>query len=132
MTLCSTQPLFAEETIADTISAGDTKLNFRLRYENVKQGAPANSDGDALTLRSRFTYTTVNISGLNAQFEADNVSAFDSESYNSTINGATINSVIADPKGTEINQIWLQYQNWNTKFKYGRQRILLDNHRICC
>ena len=129
-TLCSTQPLFAEETIADTISAGDTKLNFRLRYENVKQGAPANSDGDALTLRSRFTYTTVNISGLDAQFEADNVSAFDSESYNSTINGATINSVIADPKGTEINQIWLQYQNWNTKFKYGRQRILLDNQRF--
>ena len=129
-TLCSTQPLFAKETIADTISAGDTKLNFRLRYENVKQDAPANSDGDALTLRSRFTYTTENISGFSAQFEADNVSAFDSESYNSTINGATINSVIADPKGTEINQVWLQYQNWNTKFKYGRQRILLDNQRF--
>lgn len=129
-TLCSTQPLFAEETIADTISAGDTKLNFRLRYEDVKQGAPANSDGDALTLRSRFTYTTGNISGFSAQFEADNVSAFDNDSYNSTINGATMNSVIADPKGTEINQVWLQYQNWNTKFKYGRQRILLDNQRF--
>tara|TARA_B100000497_G_C7684163_1_gene414308 strand:+ start:1414 stop:2679 length:1266 start_codon:yes stop_codon:yes gene_type:complete len=129
-TLCSTQPSFAEETIADTISAGDTKLNFRLRYENVKQGAPTNSDGDALTLRSRFTYTTGSISGFSAQFEADNVSAFDNDSYNSTINGATMNSVIADPKGTEINQVWLQYQNWNTKFKYGRQRILLDNQRF--
>ncbi len=135
MSLCLSTVSFAAETIAagspaEAISEGDAKLNFRLRYEDVDQGAPVNRDGDALTLRSRVTYTTAAFNGFTAQFEADNVSALDNDSYNSTINGATMNSVIVDPKGTEVNQVWLQYENWQTRFKYGRQRILLDNQRF--
>jgi len=135
LTILLLVPFFAgaskgAESIAETITEGEAKLDFRLRYENVDQGLPVNRDGDAVTLRSRVTYTTSDFNGFSAQFEADNVTAVDNDSYNSTINGATANAVIADPRGTEINQVWLQYRNWNTNFKYGRQRILLDNQRF--
>jgi len=126
----ATPTSYAAESIAEAISNGDAKLNFRLRYEDVDQNLPVDKTGNALTLRSRITYTTESLSGLSAQFEIDNITAADNNSYNSTINGATTKAVIADPRGTEVNQVWLQYENWKTKFKYGRQRILLDNQRF--
>lgn len=120
----------ASDSIADAIKAGEAHLDFRLRYEDVDQENPANKGGEALTLKTRLNYKTGAFNGLTSFIEVDNVSAFDKNSYNSTINGQGTKSVIADPTGTEVNQAWLQYSNWDTTFKYGRQRINLDGQRF--
>lgn len=120
----------AEDNLTDAIKNGEVHLDFRLRYENVDQSKPADLDGDALTLRSRLNYKTAGFHGFTAFLEMDDVSAVDNSSYNSTTNGETDKAVIADPKGTEVNQAWLQYVNWDTHAIFGRQRINLDNQRF--
>lgn len=126
----STIPSYAEDNLTDAIKNGEAHLNFRLRYESVDQSKPADIDGDALTLRSRLNYKTSDFHGFTAFLEMDNVSAVDNGSYNSTTNGETSKAVVVDPKGSEVNQAWLQYVNWDTTAKFGRQRINLDNQRF--
>lgn len=120
----------AENSITEALKNGEAHVDFRLRFEDVDQDKPANLDGDALTLRSRLNYKTADFKGITAFFEMDNVSAADKHSYNSTTNGEVGKAVIADPTGTEVNQTWVNYANWDTDFKYGRQRINLDNQRF--
>ena len=39
--------------------------------------------------------------------------------------------VVVDPKGPDLNQLYLDYDpNADTKIRVGRQRILLDNQRF--
>lgn len=121
---------YAESTITDAITSGKAQLNLRLRYEDVDQGQPIDKTADALTLKTRLNYQTANFKGFSAMLEMDDVSALDSDDYNSTTNGITNKAVIADPEGTDVNQIWIKYNNWDTEFKWGRQRITLDNQRF--
>lgn len=120
----------AAENISEAIKAGEVHLDFRARIESVDQDSPADLSGNAFTLRSRLNYQTDEYLGITVFVEVDNVSALDDESYNSTTNGQATEAVIADPEGTELNQAWMQYSNWDTKFIYGRQRINLDNQRF--
>lgn len=39
-------------------------------------------------------------------------------------------AIITDPEGTEVSQAFVSYDNFSTQFKYGRQRIVLDNQRL--
>ena len=113
-------------TPVEALKKGEVKLHFRYRYENVDQDNGL-EEADASTLRSRITYTTAAWSGWQAQVEVDDVSAIGYEDdHNSTSNNETDYSVVADPEGTELNQAWLAYTCWDTTFKGGRQRILLD------
>ena len=121
---------YAENNLTDAIKNGEAHLDFRLRYEDVDQGKPADKQGDALTLRTRLNYKTAGFHGFTAFLEMDDVSALDDDSYNSTTNGVTNKAKIVDPEGTEVNQAWLQYKYENTSAKYGRQRINLDNQRF--
>jgi len=117
-------------TPVEALKKGEVKLHFRYRYENVDQDNGL-EEADASTLRSRITYTTAAWSGWQAQVEVDDVSQIGYEDdYNSTSNNETGRSVVADPEGTELNQAWLAYTCWDTTFKGGRQRILLDNERF--
>lgn len=123
-------PVFAENTITDAIKNGEAHLNLRLRYEDVDQSNTADKNASALTLKTQINYKTASYQGITAFIELDDVSAYDGDKYNSTINGNTNKAVIADPEGTEVNQAWINYNNWNTDFKWGRQRINLDNQRF--
>jgi hypothetical protein len=62
--------------------------------------------------------------------EFDNVSVIGSERYNSTDNGKTEYPVVADPKGTDINQVWIKYAGDGFDGTYGRQRILHSGQRF--
>ncbi|CAM5224974.1 hypothetical protein [Alishewanella longhuensis] len=53
------------------------------------------------------------VSGFSALLQVDNVSVLGGERFNSTVNGNTAYSVVANPKGTDINQALLRYQNDN-------------------
>ena len=111
----------AADSIAEAISGGSAKLSLRARFEDVGFEDSAN-DRDALTLKTRLTFSTADLSGFSALLEFDDVTELtDSEDYT---------SAIADPEGTEINQFYVQYKNDFATAKVGNQRILLDNQRF--
>jgi hypothetical protein len=104
-------------------------FQFRTRYEEVDQDN-ALEEAQAWTLKSRLGYTTLAYHGWQAMVEADNVSAIGDEEFNSTGNGETDYSVVADPDGTDLNQAWLAWTGGATTVRAGRQRVLLDNERF--
>ena len=65
---------------------------------------------------------------LNVLAEIENVSSVGQ--YDSTSNGKTQYPVIADPEGTNVNQIYLGYHNGAITGTFGRQRINQDGQRF--
>ncbi len=126
---------FGSENLADAIVGGDVELKFRYRFEYVDQDG-FDESAKASTLLTRLNYQTREWQGLSFLIEVDNVSEFIFDNFNSgagttSAERATRFPVVADPDGTEFNQVWLQYaftENFSTKI--GRQRILLDNQRF--
>jgi len=105
-------------------------LDLRYRYEVVGQdGFP--KDAHASTLRTRLAYRSADFSNIGFLIEFDGVRPIGNELYNSTRNGVTDRPVVADPKGTQVNQAMILYKGIdNTVLRAGRQRITLDNHRF--
>jgi hypothetical protein len=128
--LAVTVPAVAADDFTGALIGGKPTADLRLRYESVDQ-ANALKDANAATLRLRLGYETGQYHGFGAFVEAETVTALGGENYNSTVNGKTAYSIVADPEATEINQAYLSYAGLaDTKLKYGRQRIILDNHRF--
>lgn len=125
-------PLQAEsETPVDALVNGDVDLNFRYRFENVDQDG-IDEEANASTLKSRLTYNSGDWRDASISIEFDHVTAVGSdETYNSTRNGVTDRPVVADPEGADLNQAYFEYDGLlDTRFRGGRQRILLDNQRF--
>jgi alginate export protein len=123
----------SQESTADDISSmvtnGKATLDFRYRYEFVDQdGKP--KDAKASTLRSRLTLASASYKGYSFLTEFDNVSHIGDDKYNSTANGNTEYPVVADPKGTAVNQAWLKYTWDELSGAYGRQRINHGSQRF--
>ena len=105
-------------------------LDFRYRYEFVDQDGFA-KDAHASTLRTRLAYRSQDFSKFSFQIEFDDIRPIGNDLYNSTRNGVTDRPVVADPKGTQVNQAMLLYKGIDdTVLRAGRQRITLDNHRF--
>ena len=123
-------PVNAGDDFTAALVGGKATADLRLRYEGVDQDN-ALKDAKAATLRARLGYQTGEFKGFGAFLEAEHVTALGAEHYNSTVNSETAYSVVADPEATEINQAFLSYSGISdTVLKYGRQRIVLDNHRF--
>jgi hypothetical protein len=114
--------------ISKAIEDSTVKLVLRNRFEGVKQ-KNIEKKASALTLKSRITINTADYKHISLAIEIDNNTAF-IEKYNSTRNGKTEYPLIADPEGTDINQVYLQYKNKSLNFRAGRQRVLLNNQRF--
>lgn len=132
----STSNALAEdsESIADAVTAGKAHVDLRYRYEFVDQDG-FNKNANASTLRTRLNYRTARWNGFSVFLEADNVSHIIVDDFNSGMGtsppGKSIYPIVADPKGTEINQAYLDYNFSDGNFiRGGRQRILLDNQRF--
>lgn len=115
--------------LAAAVKGGTVGLDFRYRFEGVDQDG-FSKDAQASTLRSRITATSGAIHGFTVLGEADNVSVVGADKYNSTENGKTQYPVVADPKGTEVNQAYLKYTADSGNGIYGRQRINYSNQRF--
>jgi hypothetical protein len=111
------------------VKEGSIKLDFRYRYEHVDQDG-FDKDANASTLRSRITFASGTVWGFNGLLEFDNVTYIGNDNFNSTENGKTQYPVVADPKGTEVNQAWLRYTWEELSGTYGRQRIVHGNQRF--
>jgi len=116
------------------LAAGEqqSKLNLdlRYRYEFVDQDSFV-KDAHASTLRTRLGYRSADFSNFGFLIEFDDIRPIGNDLYNSTRNGNTNRPVVADPKGTQINQALILYRGIeNTLIRAGRRRITFDNHRF--
>jgi len=119
-------------TLVDALTSGKAGVNVRARYEHVDQDSVTDT-ADAVTARLRLNYRTGQWSGLTGFVEYDYVFHLvnDFNSGAGTSPGKGQYPVVADPKGADLNQLYLDYSfNSDSKARFGRQRILLDNQRF--
>lgn len=130
--ILATPAAFASDSLASgvTEALADSKVNlqFRGRYEGVDQDG-IDKRADALTLKTRLTVNTGAYNGFSIGAEVDNVAAL-VQNYNSLTNGKAEYPVVADPKGTDINQAFVKYANDGFSAIVGKQRILHNNQRF--
>lgn len=127
------QLTYAETSWSDSLSAAlkqsTIAADFRYRFEAVDQGG-FDKDAKASLLRSRVSLQTGEIERFSVYFEVDNVTSIFASDYNSTENQKTRYPVVADPEGTDINQVFLSYNQGKNQLRAGRQRILHGNQRF--
>jgi hypothetical protein len=110
------------DQLADAVRNGKASVDFRYRYEYVDQDG-FDDEAEASLMRSRVTLESAPVHGFTGLIEGDNITNIGVNDYNSTENGQTQYPVIADPEGTEVNQIWLKYSGEGFTGTGGRQRI---------
>ena len=126
---------------ASAITSGKATISGRYRYEHVADddvpddiADEPTDDANASTLRLRLNYRTGQWNGWSAFAEFDHVFHVLLDDFNSgagTSPNRTEYSTVADPEGSDLNQIYLDYSSSDDwKFRFGRQRILLDNQRF--
>ena len=118
--------------LGEALTSGTVGVNVRARYEHVDQDN-ISEKADGLTARLRLNYKTGQWNGLTGFVEYDYVfhmlNDFNSGGGTSPDKGQY--PVIADPKGVDLNQLYLDYSfTEQSKARLGRQRILLDNQRF--
>jgi hypothetical protein len=125
--------LAQEQGLGEAVTSGKAKVALRYRYEHVDQDN-ALQNANASTLRVRLNYLTADWSNWSGFIEFDHVAEVIVNDFNSgggTSPGRVQYSTVADPRGSDLNQLYLQYkpsEDWNLRL--GRQKILLDNHRF--
>jgi hypothetical protein len=112
---------------------GTPHIQFRYRYEYVSDDL-FTKNANASTLRLRLNYATLKWKGWSGFTEFDYVGEVFINDFNSGAGTSPpdrdIYPVVADPKGADLNQFYFDYEGLaDTRFRLGRQRILLDNQR---
>lgn len=128
------------QTIAGAMTSGQPHVDLRYRYEFVDQdfnratGTPFTKNANASTLRIRLNYQTEEWRDWSAFGEFDYVAEVLVKDFNSgagTSPGREEYPVVADPRGPDLNQLYLDYGGFqDTTLRFGRRRILLDNQRF--
>jgi hypothetical protein len=115
--------------LVGAISGGKAKVDVRLRYESVDQEGK-DEKAAAITNRTRIGYETAGFMGAKAYFEMENITAV-KDDYNDKVNPKTQFPVVADPEGSEVNQVFISYAPVKgSNVVAGRQRIILDGARF--
>ena len=109
---------------------GKVDLSLRYRFEHVDQ-ASFRRDANASTLQTMLGYRTAPFYDISAYLQFRNVVVIGEDRYNSTINGRVTRPVVADPEATEVDQVYLQFENLpNTKVTVGRRKLKWGNQRF--
>lgn len=115
--------------ITEAITGGKPVVDFRLRAEMVNDDAK-DEDATAITARTRIGYLSGDFSGLKGFFEFENITAL-VDDYNIPKGAKAEYPVVADPEGSEVNQVFLSYEGVKDFLvKLGRQRVILDDARF--
>jgi len=118
----------------NAIAGGSPGALARYRYEFVDQ-ASFDKNANASTILLRLNYETADYEGFSGFIEFDYVGEVLVNEFNS---GAGTSSpdrdqypVVADPKGPDLNQLFLTYApNRDWKFRFGRRVLNLDDWRF--
>lgn len=118
------------DQIEESVLGGTWWLRLRYRIEHVDQDGISNAAW-ASTLRTVLGWESAPWHGASVVLEFEDVSPIGPEDYDSTVNGKTDYPVVADPDGSEVNQVYLKYvATEEATVELGRQVITLDNHRF--
>jgi len=101
--------------------------NARARFESVDDAAFA-KDAQLLSVRQRAGIRLRANANFSALVEGEWV-ATAGDDFNSGANGRIDRPAIIDPRGVELNQAWIGWNDGPFKAMLGRQRILIDNQR---
>ena len=110
----------------------DVKFSFRYRYEGVDDDR-FSKDAEASTLRSRLSLSSGRLQGFQFFIEAEDITEIGADDYNGGAGNSperTQYPVVADPRGTDLNQVYVDYKNGSWNVRAGRQRINFDNQRF--
>jgi hypothetical protein len=117
-------------TIADAVMRGTPILEFRPRFEEVRQTGRAN-EGEAFTLRTHLGWQTGKWADLQGLIEFEDVRSLGAERYDSGVNGGAAYGQIFDPEVTELNRLQLSWKPSEAfSATLGRQRINLGDQRF--
>ncbi len=108
--------------VGEAIAGGKTALGFRYRLETVSQDG-IDEDALASTARARLTWDSAESDSVTFGIETDYALILGIEDFNSTTNSKTDYPVVADPDGFDLNQAFVKFNQDNTTFTFGRQRI---------
>lgn len=111
------------------LSGGAWIFQGRYRLEDVDQDGPLRP-ATASTLRTHAGFQTNQALPFSALLEIEDVHAIGAEQFNSTTNGNTQYSTVADPDGTELNQAFVTWQGSGFRARAGRQALNFDNARF--
>jgi len=116
----------------DDAKYGQIKLDMRYRYELADVANSGNETAHANTIRFRLGYLTPEFHGLQAfaEYEGNLAMQRDYRVPKGDWLGDPNRDIVADPQQSEFNQGWLKYKIFNTEFKGGRQRIIVDDSRF--
>ena len=125
--------MLASAGAGETVTAGEAHAALRYRFEHVDQESFA-EDANASTLRLRLNYATGAWRDVKAFAEFDYIGEVLVNDFNSgsgTSPGRSRYPVVADPKGADLNQLYVEYNGMpGWQWRLGRQRILLDDQRF--
>ena len=120
---------WAENDLVEAVKNGKPSIDVRYRFEFADQDGRA-ENANAHTLRTRLGWETAPFYDFSLLLEFENNTVIGGENFNDTINGKTQFPVVADPEGTEVNQVYLSYTGApDTTLRFGRRAINLDNQR---
>lgn len=129
-------PVAAEDDdeLTAALRSGTAGIEVRARYERVDQDG-YEDDAQATATRLRLNYRTGQWQNWSGFVEFDHVFNIVSTDHDSGAGTSPRKAgefpVIADPSGSDLNQLYLDYKpgaDW--QWRLGRQRILLDNQRF--
>ena len=123
-------------SLADAIAAGDASVALRYRYEYVNDDNPSliEDTAHASTVRLRLNYQTGTWRKWSAFGEFDYVAEVLATDFNS-LGGSSPERdrypVVADPKGPDLQRLYVDYQaTEDTRFRIGRQSLFYNNQRF--
>ena len=129
--LCQEPEVEEQSEFRKALIGGRAWARLRYRAEAVDQD-PFTQDAFASTLRTVLGYETAAFKGFKALIEFEDVAPIGNDrNYNSTINGVVNRPVVAEPDGTEINQVYLSYNlSEDALISVGRRQIEFGNARF--
>ena len=84
----------------------------------------------AITERLRLGYGSGVYKGFSFYLDFEDIRTADDDRYNAAgLNANPDKAIVADPEDTELNQAYLKYADDDLTAIFGRQRIVLDDHR---
>jgi hypothetical protein len=124
----------APQGVVEAFKRGTAHLGFRYRYEYVDDDA-IEAKAHASTLRTMLNFRTAPLRGLDFFIEAENVVELGDDWYRDAGlpprgNAVSGRPVVADPAGTDINQVMLRYRGHDTDMRFGRQEINIGDQRF--